>query len=77
MAVLTLNDITDVVTLVRLSIIGPIPYAAGRERGHAAVVAIDVRFSAGLWGLAVAESTRCRVHLECLARLLPDWPTQP
>ncbi|MFG2476339.1 hypothetical protein [Streptomyces fagopyri] len=76
MAVLTLNGITDVVPLVRLSIVGPIPYVAGSEQGHAAAVAIDLRFSAGLWGLAVAEGTRCRVHLEVLARLLPDWPTQ-
>ncbi|MFE5139988.1 hypothetical protein ACFRDV_20280 [Streptomyces fagopyri] len=29
-----------------------------------------------LWGLALTEGTRCRVHLEGPARLLPDWPTR-
>ncbi|MFJ5215740.1 hypothetical protein ACIP98_13565 [Streptomyces sp. NPDC088354] len=73
-AMLTLNGITDVAPLLRLSIAEPLPYTAGRARGRAAAVGLDVHFLAGLWGLAVPPHTRCRVHLEGPARLLPDWP---
>ncbi|MFF3563665.1 hypothetical protein ACFYXS_26805 [Streptomyces sp. NPDC002574] len=73
-AMLTLNGITDVAPLLRLSIAEPLPYTAGSERGQAAAVGLDVHFFAGLWGLAVPARTRCRVHLEGPVRLLPDWP---
>ncbi|MFF3057390.1 hypothetical protein [Streptomyces sp. NPDC057909] len=73
-ATLTLNGITDAVTLVRLNIGGPFPSIARKESGHVAAVSIDVRFFAGLWDLAIPEHMRCQVHLEGLVRLMPDWP---
>ncbi|MEU4097839.1 hypothetical protein [Streptomyces sp. NPDC026673] len=71
---LTLNGITDVAALGRLSVVGPFPSVAGRGSGHAATLGVDVRFLAGLWGLAVPEHTRCHVHLEGRVRVMPDWP---
>ncbi|MFF3462408.1 phosphatase PAP2 family protein [Streptomyces sp. NPDC002619] len=73
-ATLTLNGITDAVTLLRLNVVGPFSSIAGKESGHVVAVGIDVRFFAGLWDLAIAEHTRCQVHLEGQVRLVPDWP---
>ena len=74
-AMLTLNGITDAAPLIRLGIAGPFPYVAGRKPGDTAGLGVDVHFLAGLWGLALPQRARCRVHLEGPVRLLPDWPT--
>ncbi|MDX2701369.1 phosphatase PAP2 family protein [Streptomyces sp. PA03-6a] len=71
-AVLTLNGITDVVPLVRFDIADTLPHVADADSGRAA--AVDVHFFAGLWDLPIPARTKCRVHLEGPARLLPDWP---
>jgi hypothetical protein len=71
---LTLNGITDAATVVGLNIGSPFPSIAGKESGRVAAVGVDVRFFADLWDLAVPERTRCRLHLEGLVRLMPDWP---
>ncbi|WP_345651150.1 hypothetical protein [Streptomyces siamensis] len=75
-AILTLNGITDAATLVRLNIGGSYLSITGKGAGRVAAVDVDIRFSAGLWGLLVPEHTRCRVHLEGPAHLIPDWPMQ-
>ncbi|MEU1542121.1 hypothetical protein ABZ461_29240 [Actinacidiphila glaucinigra] len=74
-AMLTLNGVTDVAALVRLDVVGtPAPGAGQAPAGRSATVGVDVRFWAGLWNLAVPESTRCQVYLEGRVRVLPGWP---
>lgn len=74
LVVLTLNGVTDIATLERLNVGDPSPLIPGKKSGHVAAVGVDVRFLASLWGLAVPKHTRCRLHLEGLVRLRPDWP---
>ncbi|MFI2304329.1 hypothetical protein ACH5AL_36705 [Actinacidiphila glaucinigra] len=71
---LTLNGVTDVAALVRLDVVGSPAPGAGQAPGRSATVGVDVRFWAGLWNLAVPQSTRCQVYLEGRVRVLPDWP---
>ncbi|QFZ72971.1 hypothetical protein GFH48_06585 [Streptomyces fagopyri] len=77
LAVLTLNGITDVTPLARLSIANPFLVSVGSERGRAAAADLDVHFLGRLWDLAVAERTRCQLHLEGSFSVLPHWPSQP
>ncbi len=73
-SVLTVNGITDVTPLARLTIAKPSPCSVGKERGRTAVASLDVHFLARLWDLTVPEHTRCQVHLEGSFRILPHWP---
>lgn len=72
---LTLNGITDAADLAGMNVTGPLPSIAGSAPRRVAAFGLDVRFTAGAWGLAGgAGRMRCRIRLEGLAQLRSDWP---